>query len=99
MMMDTTNQRSEGLLELLAAKAGCLYISDLRFMPHETLAMFMEDIDPDAFSPSEWQEASAYLLTSPEDYSFRKRSHRRRRRLSLLRNRRSSRLPRTGAKR
>lgn len=51
------------LLELLAAKMGCEYLSDLRFLPNPTEILQSAAELPEApFSLREWLDAEEYLL-------------------------------------
>ncbi len=52
------------LLELLAQKIGCSYLSDLRFLPawrREQLAREVEMLPPQDASVFEWNDALCYL--------------------------------------
>lgn len=60
--MSNTGIGAFGLLDILAAKSGCMYLSDLAgtggapLLPH-----YLEEMDADAFSLREWEDAVAYL--------------------------------------
>ena len=50
------------LLEYLADKVGCTYMSDLRFLPPNQLCFpFLEGIPLENFSEKDWLEAVMYL--------------------------------------
>lgn len=51
-----------GLLETLAARAGCMYLSDLH-QPEclPTIQQALQSISPSQFSLWEWQDAVAYI--------------------------------------
>lgn len=53
---------NKGLLDILAEKAGCMYLSDLR-QPHvnSILIHSLREIDSSAFGLREWNEAAEYL--------------------------------------
>ena len=57
-----------GLLDILAAKSGCIYLSDLSegrtlLLPHDLMG-----IEAEAFSLWEWEDAVSYL--TGEELSF-----------------------------
>lgn len=50
------------LLEYLADKVGCTYMSDLHFLPPSQLCFpFLEGIPLESFSEKDWLEAVMYL--------------------------------------
>ena len=58
----------ESLLEYLAARVGCDYISDLRYLQPEQrscLAAVLADISNDAFTLPQWNEVLRYLTYMP----------------------------------
>ena len=52
-----------GLLDILAEKMNCTYLSELRFLlqPNEALRQAVADISLDDFSEYEWKDAAEYL--------------------------------------
>ena len=51
-----------GLLEYLAVKAGCMYLSDLHLpMYQRMLGRILRQIDENAFSIIEWNDAVQYI--------------------------------------
>ena len=52
-----------GLLDILAEKMNCTYLSDLRFLPqpNATLRRAVADMSLDDFSEYEWKDAAEYL--------------------------------------
>ena len=52
-----------GLLDILAEKIDCTYLSDLRFLPrpNEALRQAVANISFDDFSEYEWIDAAEYL--------------------------------------
>lgn len=68
--MMPVNTLPEPLLDYLARRAGCLYLSDLRFMdgPERwSVAQILRGISPEAASLHEWNDALLYLgQASPE---------------------------------
>ena len=65
-----------GLLETLAARAGCMYLSDLH-QPEclPTIQQALQSITPSQFSLWEWQDAVAYI--TGEQLRLKARSRRR----------------------
>lgn len=60
--------KTMGLLDILAAKSGCMYLSDLSegkrlLLPHDLMG-----IEAEAFSLREWEDAVSYL--TGEERSF-----------------------------
>ena len=57
---------SMDLLEFLAAKAGCIYLSDLR-QPYLFSSVYhtLKRLDAEAFSLREWNDAATYLTQKP----------------------------------
>jgi hypothetical protein len=52
------------LLEVLAEKSGCMFISDLRTMTvTRRLVSALEEINPDDFSLAEWNNVAHYLTS------------------------------------
>lgn len=67
--MEQTEMTMVGLLEILAFRSGCMYLSDLhqpRFLPAIRRALC--NISPKQFSLWEWQDAVAYI--TEESHSF-----------------------------
>lgn len=56
------------LLETLQKAKGCVYLSDLRFLPLAEIQPEIEKLRPEAFSLHEWEDASG------KDLSKRRRS-------------------------
>ena len=54
-----------GLLEQLALRCGCLFVTQLRGVSPYRLRCALDSIDPDRYSLWEWNEAM-YLLSLPE---------------------------------
>ena len=52
-----------GLLDILAEKMNCTYLSDLRFLPwpNATLRQTLASMSLDDFSEYEWKDAAEYL--------------------------------------
>ena len=52
-----------GLLDILAEKMNCAYLSDLRFLqqPNATLKQIVASMPLDDFSEYEWKDAAEYL--------------------------------------
>ncbi len=62
MLRRKKNKQSE-LLEVLAVKAGCIYLSDLHEPFYQKkLSQVCNEIEPDAYSLKEWNEAVDYIL-------------------------------------
>ena len=60
--MEQTEMTMVGLLEILANRAGCMYLSDLhqpKLLPAIRRALC--NIPPERFSLWEWQDAVAYI--------------------------------------
>lgn len=51
------------LLDTLALKMGCEYLSDLRYLsrPNDALRRTVEDIPLDGFAEREWIDAAVYI--------------------------------------
>mgnify|MGYP005858389401 CR=1 FL=1 len=67
--MEQTEMTMVGLLEILAFRSGCMYLSDLqqpRLLPAIRRALY--NIPPEQFSLWEWQDAVAYI--TEESLSF-----------------------------
>lgn len=67
--MEQTEMTMVGLLEILAFRSGCMYLSDLhqpRLLPAIRRALC--NISPKQFSLWEWQDAVAYI--TEESHSF-----------------------------
>ena len=59
--MDTARINMD-LLEYLAAKAGCMYLSDLHIPMYQLcISRIIRNTDLDAFSLSDWNEAVQYI--------------------------------------
>ena len=57
------NGEKQGLLDELARRSGCLYLSDLRGADYRTeLRKALFEIPEDQFQLEEWNEAAFYLL-------------------------------------
>lgn len=50
------------LLETLQTAKGCVYLSDLRFLPLAEIQPEIEKLRPEAFSLHEWEDARSFLL-------------------------------------
>lgn len=62
LMQRTKKDFSEGLLETLSAKAGCLYLSDLHQPDRLVLVKHaLYKMDPDRYSIREWTDAVNYI--------------------------------------
>ena len=60
--MEQTEMRMAGLLEILAFRSGCMYLSDLHqpwLLPE--IQQALQSISPKQFSLWEWQDAVAYI--------------------------------------
>ena len=57
-----------GLLDILAAKSGCIYLSDLSEGRALLLPHYLRELDADAFSLREWEDEVSYL--TGEERSF-----------------------------
>ena len=67
--MEQTEMTMVGLLEILAFRSGCMYLSDLqqpRLLPAIRRALY--NSPPEQFSLWEWQDAVAYI--TEESLSF-----------------------------
>ena len=60
--------KTMGLLDILAAKSGCMYLSDLAVGKVLLLPHYLRELDADAFSLREWEDAVSYL--TGEERSF-----------------------------
>ena len=61
-----------GLLEILAFKSSCMYLSDLRF--HKNLPSVqhaLQEIDPECYCLREWNDAVQYLTGENMNFSTR----------------------------
>jgi hypothetical protein len=56
------------LLDFLKSKAGCTYISDLRFIDPEELLFAVSEIPAQTYSISEWADASNYLTYADKQF-------------------------------
>lgn len=56
------------LLEYLASRSGCAYLSDLKFLPAEKQQFsFLEGVPLENFPEKEWRDAVMYLYRQPVD--------------------------------
>lgn len=63
------NGDKQGLLDELARRSGCLYLSDLRGVDNRTeLRKALFEIPEDQFQLEEWNEAAFYLLGTKERF-------------------------------
>jgi hypothetical protein len=64
--MEGMRTNTLGLLEFLAANAGCMYLSDLT-QTHMQIGIshILRSLDASAFSLREWNDAAAYLTRRP----------------------------------
>ena len=68
--MGNLNRGSLGLLDILAARSDCIYLSDLAgadgfaLLPHHLL-----EIDAAAFSLQEWEDAVLYLTGREQSFA------------------------------
>lgn len=66
--MNTATHKMD-LLEYLAAKAGCMYLSDLHISTYQlSISGIIRNTDVEAFSLSNWNEAVRYI--TGEEISF-----------------------------
>ena len=55
----------DDLLETMAARLGCSYLSDLKMPQHKAkLAELLTTIEADQYSLAQWNEALAYLCSA-----------------------------------
>lgn len=67
--MKRTKACASGLLELLAFKAGCLYISELRCLRRLPMLWHaIRSISPEQYSLREWSDAVQYI--TGQEYVF-----------------------------
>lgn len=69
--MSTENKKALGLLEYIAANAGCQYITDLSYPcrpPFYTIARIVRKIDPVQYSLREWADAVHYITGQEMDF-------------------------------
>ena len=58
------------LLDKISRKMGCPFLSDLRFLSREQrkqLARILKQMEPEANSVREWNDALAYLTRAPPE--------------------------------
>ena len=61
---------SLSLVDYLAAKAGCMYISDLKYLPPTEkyfLYRTVRELSPDCFPLREWNDALEYIAGAPNE--------------------------------
>lgn len=81
-------ERGVSLVDFLAKKLGCVYISDLKYLTadqQKRLASLLEQLPPKAASKAEWDDALRYIEQLPAQKSAEKD---RERLLSALRGKR-----------
>ena len=68
--MEETEKVMAGLLEILAFRTGCMYLSDLR-QPRRLpqIRRVIEKIPPEQFGLWEWNDAVAYIAGSPQSFA------------------------------
>lgn len=65
-----TTIHNMGLLEFLAAKTGCMYISDLHNTAYQCMiGHIIHQMDADAFLLSEWNDAVAYITGESKQFT------------------------------
>lgn len=62
--------QGESLLDKLAEKAGCTYLSDLRCLPISAISLALRQIEYREFPQKEWEEAVRYI-TYMEDVAIK----------------------------
>ena len=68
--MEQTEMTMVGLLEILAFRSGCMYLSDLRFLSPEQrryLAQRLDRLTPRQEDIREWNDALNYLTGAPPE--------------------------------
>lgn len=71
--MGTVFHEEKKLLELLAAKAGCAYLSDLHAPEWAgELEKALEKTPPDLANATEWNEAARYIAGGEREFSSAK---------------------------
>ncbi len=71
--MNALKQEGLGLLDYLVIKTGCMYLSDLS--QKEMLCEIqhaVRELDPEAFSLWEWNDAVAYITREPVSFSWQR---------------------------
>lgn len=71
---EAENVYSAGLLDLLAAKAGCLVLSDLKFKSLIEIQYLLRKIHENDFSLKEWNDAVQYLTGKKIRFSTQKQA-------------------------
>jgi len=68
----TKASHDAGLLEYLAAKAGCMYISDLHLPAYQlTLGRIIRQMDIDLYDIVQWNDAVQYITGSTKYFENR----------------------------
>lgn len=73
--MEQTEMTMAGLLEILAFRSGCMYLSDLH-QPERLPAICraLRHIPPQQFSLWEWQDAAAYITGEALSFESQKQA-------------------------
>ncbi len=61
--------KEEGLLECIAGKTGCNFLSDLHQADYEKMRDAFHELDIEAYSLEEWKDAARYLTGETCDLS------------------------------
>ena len=57
-------EERKGLLDALQEMVGCPYLSDLRTLEDRgPIRQTLEQLNPEDYSPAEWQDAACYLIS------------------------------------
>lgn len=65
----------QGLLDFLAEKSGCAYLSELRDgTKNREITRILDKVDADRFSMKDWQDAVEYFTEGKEDIQDQKSS-------------------------
>lgn len=70
--MSADNEKTLGLLEYIAANAGCQYLSDLSYPcrpPLYSIARIVRKIDPAQYSLREWADAVHYITGQEREFA------------------------------
>lgn len=63
----------QGLLDFLAEKSGCAYLSELRDgTKNREITRILDKVDADRFSMKDWQDAVEYFTEEKEDIQDQK---------------------------
>ncbi|MBS7006765.1 MAG: hypothetical protein KH180_00005 [Anaerostipes sp.] len=68
----------QGLLDFLAEKSGCAYLSELRDgIKSRVINQVLDKVDADSFSLKEWQDAVEYFTEEKENIQDQKSAKKR----------------------